>query len=330
MTIDPTKFRFPPAFAAGIRGKNVLITGAGKNGGLGQAFALAAGLNGAASVGVHFHRSYADGLATVGLIRAQGGSAFPVQADVTSPADVWATRSYVMRKMGGTPPDVVICNSGLSERGYLLGRVPKEVAGEDAAMRRARARQSFVDNLNETRTVVDTKVDGFLAMTHLWAGEAVHAGRPLGLVYISSRQAIEPGAGVPGYVAANWAVLSLPEILGVNLGKSAALVSSLSVAYPFVRTSMTEAFAQNVKVFGRWQPRMLETHEAALALLELLARPAGETNAKAFELDVSADGDAGAGAVRLTWAEMRFRFEKAPLAWSADAPIRCGDGARSA
>ena len=47
-------------FRHGVAGKRVLITGAGKDLGLGQAFALAAGLNGAATVGVHFHSSYVD------------------------------------------------------------------------------------------------------------------------------------------------------------------------------------------------------------------------------------------------------------------------------
>ena len=54
-------FRFDPDLGAGFKDQRVLITGAGKDGGIGQAFALTAGLNGAASVGVHFHRSYEDG-----------------------------------------------------------------------------------------------------------------------------------------------------------------------------------------------------------------------------------------------------------------------------
>src|SRR5262245_38075934 len=98
------RFRFPKALALGVAGKRVLITGAGKDGGLGQAFALAAGLSGAASVGVHFHRSYSDGLDLVRALRAAGVAAFPVQADVTNMGDLWATRSYVIQQMGGQPP----------------------------------------------------------------------------------------------------------------------------------------------------------------------------------------------------------------------------------
>src|SRR5207237_520176 len=96
LKVDPEKFRFDPAAAGGVRGRRFLITGAGKHGGLGQAFALGAGLNGAASVGIHFHRSYTDGLETVEMIQAAGGTGFPVQADVTNAGDVWSTRGHVI------------------------------------------------------------------------------------------------------------------------------------------------------------------------------------------------------------------------------------------
>ena len=127
-TPDLDHFRFTPELAAGVAGKRVLITGSGKDGGIGQAFALAAGLNGAASVCVHFHRSYSDGFDLVNALRAQGVEAFPLQADVTNMGDLWATRSYVIEQMGGLPPDLVICNSGLTERGYSFGRALREKA----------------------------------------------------------------------------------------------------------------------------------------------------------------------------------------------------------
>jgi hypothetical protein len=50
-------------------------------------FALAAGLNGAESVAVHFHASYDDGLDLVDFLTSEGVNAFPVQADVTNTGD---------------------------------------------------------------------------------------------------------------------------------------------------------------------------------------------------------------------------------------------------
>jgi len=318
--LDPNRFKLPDPIAAAVAGRRVFVTGSGKHLGLGQGFAFAAGLSGAASVAVHFNQSYEDGLATVDAIRAAGGNAFPVQADVTNPRDVWATRSYCIDKLGG-PPDLVICNSGRSEDGYVLGKAPKAKGDESTAARRARVRQAFVKNLEQSRDVIDTKLDGFLAITHMWASEALHANTELRLVYISSRQAHDPGAGVPGYCAANWAVLALPKILRVNLGKDAAKVTAFSVGYPFVRTGMTEAYAQNDKVFGRWQPRMLEPEEASTALFQLLLRPNRELAERFFQLEVEAAPDLGDGGARARWTDVVLEPQVAPLAWSVADPL---------
>ena len=318
-TVDLEKFRFDATMRQGVEGRRVLITGAGKDGGLGQAFALAAGLNGADAVGVHFHRSSDDGFDLVAALEAAGVRAFPLQADVTNVGDLWASRSYVIEQFGGLPPNLVVCNSGLTERGYSFGRALRQVEGESMAQRRARVRQSFIDNLGESRLVLDTKIDGFLATTHLWAGEALYAEEPMRLVYVSSRQAIDPGASVPGYAISNWAVLQLPAVLKVNLGRSADLVSAFSLLLPFVRTGMTDEYAENPKVFGRWQPRMLETHEAAEALLQLLMQPPDATENGMFELLVE---PADEGHVAVTWNRVRLEFRKESLPWSADLPLR--------
>lgn len=319
-TVNPEKFRFPAEFGAGVKGKRVLISGAGKDGGLGQSFALAAGLNGAESVAVHFHSSYDDGLDLVDYLRSQGVHAFPLQADVTNMGDLWASRSYVIEKMGGIP-NLVICNSGLTERGYSFGRSLREVEGESMAMRRARVRQAFINNLNETRLVLDTKIDGFMAMTHLWSGEAVYANEPIEFVYISSRQAIDPGVSVPGYAIANWAVLQLPKVLQVNLGRSAELVTAFSVLYPFVRTGMTSEYAENPKVFGRWQPRMLETFEAAEGFMQLLAQPREVIDQGMFEAIVEPLPERGDRAVKFTWKRVRFDIQEELTPFSSQRPL---------
>jgi 3-oxoacyl-[acyl-carrier protein] reductase len=311
-TVQPERFRFEQELRGGVDGRRVLITGAGKDGGLGQAFALAAGLNGAAAVGVHFHTSYVDGFSLVQELRAMGVNAFPVQADVTNLGDLWATRSYVIEQLGGKPPNLVICNSGLTEKGYSFGRALREVPDEPLAMRRARVRQHFIDNLQESRLVIDTKIDGFLATTHLWAGEAVYHQEPLQLIYVSSRQAIDPGVSVPGYAISNWGVLNLPQVLAVNLGQSAKLVTAACILLPFVRTGMTDEYADNPKVFGRWQPRMLETYEAARAFLQLLARPQAELNQGLFELIVGGSADV----IDVRWKKVHLDLREELLEWS--------------
>ena len=308
-TANYDDFLFGPGCAPAFAGKRVFITGSGRDRGIGQALAIAAAANGAASVGVHFHSSYRDGFDLVAALRARGAHAFAVQADVTSTKDLWASRSYLIEQMGGKGPDLVICNSGLTEKGYRFGRALPEIDGESRAERRARVRQSFLSDLAESQLVMSTKIDGFFALTHLWAGEAVYHDQPLQLLYISSMQAIEPGAAVPGYAVANWAVLRLPEVLRVNLGRSADKVSSACLMLPFIRTGMTEEYAENPKVYGRWQPRMLETHEAARAIAELLCRPAAGLNLGNFKL--AAKGSAAE--LKLSWTRVKLEVVEASL-----------------
>lgn len=313
------RFRFPEAGGASFKGKRVLITGSGKDGGIGQGLALAAAANGAEAVGVHFHSSYRDGFDLVAAIRDRGVAAFAVQADVTNTRDLWASRGFIIEQMANKGPDIIICNSGLTEKGYRFGRALPEVEGESRAERRARVRQDFIDNLAESNMVVNTKIDGFIGMTHLWAGEALYHKYPLQLVYISSMQALEPGIAVPGYVVANWAVLRLPQVLRVNLGKQSDMVSACCLMLPFVRTGMTQEYADNPKVFGRWQSRMLETHEAARGVAQLLARPAKDLDLGNFKLGVSGPPEA----IKLSWSQVRVDVNDQALSWSEEAPIAC-------
>jgi hypothetical protein len=55
---------------------------------------------------------------------------------------------------------------------------------------------------------------------------------------------------------------------------------------PFIKTNMTEEYADNPKVFGRWQPRMLETNEVANSITDLLSKKREELHLGIFKLSV--------------------------------------------
>jgi hypothetical protein len=84
-----------------------------------------------------------------------------------------------------------------------------------------------------------------------------------------------------------------------------------------VRTGMTDEYADNPKVFGRWQPRMLETHEAAKAFMQLLARPQTEVDLGLFELLV----EGSAEKIRVSWKNVRLDTREEMLEWSETAPL---------
>jgi len=113
-------------------------------------------------------------------------------------------------------------------------------------------------------------------------------------------------------------------VLRVNLGKDANKVTAFSVGYPFVRTAMTESYADNPKVFGRWQPRMLAPEEASTALFALLQRPREDLAERFFQLEVMADPERGERAVRTAWTEVRLDPTVITPAWSDEATLRFG------
>ena len=122
-TANIDQFRFGLELAQGFGGKHLLITGAGRDGGIGQALATA--MNGAEVVGVHFHGSYRDGFDLVEALRAPRVKAFALQTNVTNPRDL------------------DICNSGLTEGGYRLGRALPIIEDEGEGERRARTRNTL-------------------------------------------------------------------------------------------------------------------------------------------------------------------------------------------
>jgi len=113
-------------------------------------------------------------------------------------------------------------------------------------------------------------------------------------------------------VISNWGVLKLPKVLEINLGRNSKFVNACCILPPFIRTGMTEEYTDDPAVFGRWQSRMLETHEAARTFMQLMARPLEELNHGIFELMVDGPPDD----LVLSWKKVHLELREEVLDWS--------------
>jgi 3-oxoacyl-[acyl-carrier protein] reductase len=97
------------AFGIDLSGRNALVTGGSR--GIGRAIALALADCGAA-VAVNFRSRSEEAEAVVERIRASGGRAIIVRADVSVGAEVSALAEHVARDLG--PIDILVNNAGIA------------------------------------------------------------------------------------------------------------------------------------------------------------------------------------------------------------------------
>jgi 3-oxoacyl-[acyl-carrier protein] reductase len=185
-----------------LQGKTALVTGASR--GIGRATALALAAAGARVV-IHYGKSASDAESAVASIRAQGGLADSIPADLATPngANVLANE---VRKILGDRLDVLVANAGVSKSATL----PDHTIGDFDNLFATNVRgpfflvQQLVPALGQGSSVV--------LISSLWARSVVgkpDLEKPSLLAYAATKGAIET-------LVKNWAALLGPRGVRVN------------------------------------------------------------------------------------------------------------------
>ena len=231
---------------SGLEGKTALVTGASR--GLGRAIALRLARDGAA-VAVNYRREAAAAEAVVAEIRAGGGRAVAVQADVAQPDAVAAMIARVEREFG--PVDILVNNAGVLRRGDL---------------------GDF--DFTEMEAMRSVNVDGLVRVTRAVV-EGMKQRRFGRIVNLTSIAAL--GTSMPGttfYAATKAAVIILTRRFALELGPMGITVNA--VAPGFILTDMVAQGRSPAEV-----ERLIDSM-AAKAMMRRVGCPEDVAQAVAF------------------------------------------------
>jgi 3-oxoacyl-[acyl-carrier protein] reductase len=181
-----------------LTGKVAVVTGASK--GIGAAIANALGAEGATVV-VNYARAKADADRIVGEIKAKGGKAQAIQADVSKKEDV--ERLFAETKDSFGHIDVLVNNAGVYEFAPL-----EQIDGEQFSR------------------LFNTNVLGLLLATK--AGVAAMNGNGGSVINVSSVVALSPPAYAAVYSATKGAVDAISKSLAQELGARNIRVNSIN------------------------------------------------------------------------------------------------------
>ncbi|WP_426447357.1 SDR family NAD(P)-dependent oxidoreductase [Paenibacillus sp. S-38] len=188
-----------------LTGKIALVTGS--NAGIGRAIAVALAANGA-KVGVNCLRNVAQGEETVAAIRAEGGEAVLVQADVTDLNQIDTLVSRVEEVFGGTV-DILVNNAG-----HLVQRL---------------ANSEMTEELYERIMDVNLKSTVFLCKRVLPGMTAKKSGRIINMSSVAAHNGGGPGSSI--YAASKAAVLTYSKGLAKEAAPHGITVNTVSPGF---------------------------------------------------------------------------------------------------
>ncbi|MFJ5769942.1 3-oxoacyl-[acyl-carrier-protein] reductase [Psychrobacillus sp. OK032] len=199
-----------------LDGKSAIVTGASR--GIGKDIALYLAKEGA-KVAVNYSGSKEKAEAVVEEIKALGGEAFAIQANVDQSEDIKELVSATLEQFGSI--DILVNNAGIT-RDNLLMRM-KEQEWDD---------------------VLNTNLKGVFLCTKAVTRQMMkqRAGR---IINITSIVGVSGNPGQANYVAAKAGVIGLTKTSALELASRNITVNS--VAPGFITTDMTDALPEEVK-----------------------------------------------------------------------------------
>ena len=193
-----------------------LVTGAGR--GIGRAIALELAKDGFA-VAVNYSRSEGPANEVVAEIRAMGGEAVAVKANVSDAAEVKEMFKLVAEQLGAV--NILVCNAGITKDNLLM-----------------RMKESEWDD------VIDTDLNSLFYC----AKEAVRPmlkGRWGRIIAITSVNALRGGAGQCNYAAAKAGMIGFIKSLAREV--AAKGITANAIAPGFIETDMTAVLSDELK-----------------------------------------------------------------------------------
>jgi 3-oxoacyl-[acyl-carrier protein] reductase len=190
-----------------------LISGASR--GIGKAIALELGRRGH-SVAVGYHERADAAQSVTEEIQHAGGTAFPIQLDVTEPASCIKAAAVVKERCGSL--DILVNNAGITDEAPAL-------ATDDAAWERV-LKVCLTGAFNLSRSCAKSMV------TKRW-------GR---IINISSVVASQGGRGQANYAAAKAGLEGLTRALAIELAPRGILVNA--IAPGVIATDMSKAILE--------------------------------------------------------------------------------------
>lgn len=199
-----------------LENKVALVTGASR--GIGKAIALELAQNGA-SIAVNYAGNEAKANEVVDEIKANGGKAFAIKADVSNTDEVQEMVKEVISQFGQL--DILVNNAGITRDNLLM-----------------RMKDSEWDD------VINTNLKGVFLCTKAVTRQMMkqRSGR---IINITSVVGVSGNAGQANYVAAKAGVIGLTKTTAKEL--AARNITVNAVAPGFITTDMTDELTDELK-----------------------------------------------------------------------------------